>query len=210
VLPGSAWGRTVINESLARQYFGDGDPVGQVIEIRVNQGDPSLDDDRPREIVGIVADTRIRMQDDPLPVIYIPYQQHLWDYAGTGPFYTHARKQFAIRTDLAGPMDLAGAVRQIIEDVDSTVAVDNVMPMHERLSESAGNERFWLRLLGLSAGLAVFLATVGIYGVIAYSVEQGPSKTQARLLLRSSEPLSNRIHNRASFFITEPVDRFAE
>ncbi len=93
----------VINEALAKQYFGDTDPLGQIIEARINQGNPDLADDRPREIVGVVADTRMRQRDEPEPMIYVPYQQHLWDYAGTGPFYIDARKDFAIRTELSDP-----------------------------------------------------------------------------------------------------------
>jgi len=178
-----AAGVAVINETLARQYFGDTDPLGQIVEARINQNNRDLADDRPREIVGVVADTRMRMQDDPRPMIYVPYQQHLTDYAGTGQFYVHARKDFAIRTQLDDPMSIAKVVRQIVADVDPAVAVDNVIAMRERLSDSAANERFWLRLLGLFGGLAVFLATVGIYGVIAYGVEQRAHEFSIRTAL---------------------------
>jgi putative ABC transport system permease protein len=86
--------------------------------------------------------------------------------------------------------------------VDPSVAVDNVMSMRERLSESAGNERFWLRLLALFAGLAIFLATVGIYGVIAYAVEQRAHEFSIRTALGAGRGDIVRLVLREGFVVT--------
>ena len=179
----NAAGVAVINETLAPAVLRRDACAGPDHRGSHQPGNPDLADDRPREIVGVVADTRMRLRDDPRPMIYVPYQQHLSDYAGTGPFYLHARMDFAIRTELADPAAVTRAVRQIVADVDSSVAVDNVIPMRERLFDSAANDRFWLRLLVLFGGLAVFLATVGIYGVIAYAVEQRAHEFSIRTAL---------------------------
>jgi putative ABC transport system permease protein len=192
----------VINQTLARQFFGGGDALGQIVQVHLNRPNPALADDRPREIVGIVANTRIRPQDEPKPVMYIPYRQHLWDYAGSGLFLIHAQKGFAIRTESADPMVLANAVRKVVADLDPSVAVDDVMPMSQRLSESSTNERFWLRLLGLFAGLAVFLAIVGIYAVIAYAVEQRAHEFGIRTALGAAPQDITRLVLREGLIVT--------
>src|SRR5690606_2960593 len=134
--------------------------------------------------------------------MYVLYRQHLWDYAGTGPFYVHARKDFAIRTNGVDPAALVNAVRQAVADTDASVAVDNMVPMRDRLAESAANERFWLRLLGLFSALAVFLATVGIYAVIAYAVEQRAHELGIRAALGAGRSDMIRLVLREGFVVT--------
>ena len=164
-------GVSIVNETFVRQFLSGRDPIGQSIQVNMTVDNPSLAQDRLREVVGVVRDVRMDVRAEFVPIMYVPYQQHLTDYAGNNQLAVHTIKHFAVRTS-SDPMSVAPAVRRAFADVDSSVAPIGVMPMREALSAAAGGQAFWMRLLGIFAGLGVFLAAVGIYGVISYSVEQ--------------------------------------
>ena len=167
----TAPGVVIISETLARQYFGTEDPIGQSIQVRMHSPNSPLPPDRLREIVGVVRDIRMGFRSEFMPILYIPYRQNITEYESNGQMSVHAMQSFVVRT-AGNPMNLVPLVKKAFADVDPAIVVSDIMPMKDRLEVLAGPQQFWMRLLGIFAGLGMFLAAIGVYGVISYTVEQ--------------------------------------
>jgi predicted permease len=145
----------VISESLARQSFGDADPVGKQIRC-------GLDSDKWMRVVGVVGDVR---QDSPAekpgPTLYMPMTQH--------PFYAN-QIHVVLRTKVK-PLTLISAVDERIARVDPLIA-RRYTTMDAMVDKSVATERFRAALISLFAGVGLLLAMLGVYGTAAYSVGQ--------------------------------------
>ena len=160
---GSAPRVVIVNEIFARRYFGSGDPVGH--RIRILEGSWY-------SIVGVVPSTRhLPLTTEPSPEFFVSYLQH--------PFYSMT---LIIRAT-SDPASLAAAVRSKVKEVDPNQPVDDVATMEERFSQAVAPQRFNALVLGIFAGLAVILAGVGVYGVMAYSVVRRTHEIGIRIAL---------------------------
>jgi predicted permease len=148
----------LINRSLARSGLFGSNPVGQRI---YGFGDESW------EVVGIVDDIR---QSAPAqsaePQIFIDFRQVPQSEAISG-----VGLYFAVRTDRA-PESVASSVRGLAKQLEAQAIVENIAPMEQLVSNSLTQARLYAVLLGIFAGVAVVLAGIGIYGVMAASVAQ--------------------------------------
>jgi len=148
----------IINELAAKRFWPNEDPIGK--HVWFGGGSNFISPDSSAEIVGIVGDVAYQpLEEHPFqPDFYTPYGQ-----------FTYSTRTVLVRTRSA-PNALVPAVRRAVRDVDPNLALFEVRTMEERMHDSWARLSYEVRLLGTFAGVAVLLAGIGIFAVIAHSV----------------------------------------